>query len=115
MTTVEWTAVLGVVVAVLGSVLIPLWLQRRKDSNDTDLAKVVSWKGITEALQKERDDLRRQLDEIEERHRRQLKDIEIDYDQRQSTMKKRISDLEDEVAALRRALRGDSPPRTAQA
>lgn len=110
MNTVEWTAVVGVIVAVLGTVLIPLWLQRRKDASDNDLADVVSWKGITEALQKERDSLRQQLDAIEERHRRQLKDIEADYDQRTNAMKKRITDLEDEVAALHRALRGDNPP-----
>lgn len=108
MNTVEWTAVLGVIVTVMGTVLIPMWLARRKQRDDTDIADVVSWKGITEALQRERDALRRQLDEIEDRHRRQAKDMEVDFDQRSAAMKKRIADLEDEVAALRRALRGDT-------
>lgn len=108
MNTVEWTAVIGVLVTVLGTVLIPLWLQRRKQRGDTELADVVSWKGITEALQKERDALRGQLDAIEERHRRAAKDMEADFDQRATAMKKRISDLEDEVATLRRVLRGDT-------
>lgn len=108
MNTVEWTAVLGVIVTVLGTVLIPLWLKRRDSRGESEIADVVSWKGITEALQKERDVLRRQLDEIEDRHRRQAKDMEADFDQQSEAMKKRIADLEDEVAALRRALRGDA-------
>lgn len=108
MNTVEWTAVIGVVVTVLGTVCIPLWLKRREQRGESEIADVVSWKGITEALQKERDALRGQLDAIEDRHRRAAKDMEADFDQRASAMKKRIADLEDEVAALRRALRGDT-------
>lgn len=105
MTPIEWTTIVGAVIAVVGSIAIPLWLQRRKDADDRGLSAVVSWKGITDALQKERDDLRRQLDESDARQRRHVKELESDWDQRLSTAKQRITDLETEVAALRRVLR----------
>lgn len=108
MTIVDVTTITGVAIAICGSIMIPLWLQRRKQSADTSATTVVSWKGITDALQKERDELRRQLDEIEERQRQRAKSLESDWEQRMTVAKQRITDLEIEVAALRRALRNGS-------
>jgi chromosome segregation ATPase len=105
MTPVELTAIVGAVVAVIGSIGIPIWLQKRKDAEDKGLSAVVSWKGITDALQKERDELRRQLDEADERQRRKVKTLEADWQQQIAAAKQRITDLENEVTALRRALR----------
>lgn len=104
MDAVETTAVVSAIVAVLGSIVIPLWLNRRKNRNDNEMAGVVSWKGITAALQIERDSLREQLDGRDERHRRQIEEMEVDWERRATAMKKQITDLTDEVAALRRAL-----------
>lgn len=105
MTVVELTALATVAMASLSSVAIPVWLQRRKHRAEADSTAVVSWKSLTEAIQKERDDLRAQLAEIEDRARRRSREADADWDQRMLIAKQRITDLENEVAKLRDELR----------
>jgi len=108
-TGVDWTVILGVVAAIAGGVVVPLWLQRRKRVIADVTANVVSWTKITEALQVERDRLRAQLDVADERHRLQVKNLEADWEQRMADARSRITQLEQEVSALRSALRGGGP------
>lgn len=105
-TSVDWTVILGVIASLVGGIVVPLWLQRRKRIIADATANVVSWTKITEALQVERDRLRAQLDVADERHRRQVKDLETDWEQRMADARSRITQLEQEVSALRSALRG---------
>jgi chromosome segregation ATPase len=107
-TATDVTAYVGIVIAVVSSIGIPIWLARRKNQADDELGSAVSWKGLTTAIQKERDDLREQLDAIEARHRDQMKNIESDWEQRMSLARSRITQLEEEVATLKRLLSGGS-------
>lgn len=104
MSAVDITAIAGVVVAVCAGIIVPIILYRRKQQADSDLATVVSWKGMTERLDSERDSLQRRLDESEERHRKEIQEMESDWDRRAAAMQKRITELQAEVDALGRQL-----------
>jgi hypothetical protein len=109
MTVVEWTAVATIAIAGTGTVVIPFWLQRRKQRAEVDSTTVVSWTSITAAIQKERDGLREQLDKIDERYRLRMQEIEADWEKRMAVAKQRTVDLENEVDRLRHELRGTTP------
>lgn len=119
MTVVEWTAVATVLLALVGSVAIPVWLQRRKAQADASSTTVLSWQGLTESIQKERDDLRTQIDGLRDQlgaidveTRRRAREIESDWEQRMVIAKLRITDLEIETVKLRRLLAAEPDTRT---
>lgn len=102
---VDWTFFVGVVVAASGGVIVPVWFQRRKQREATDTATVLSWSSMTAALQAERDKLQTRLDELEDRHRQQLKERDHDWETRMADARGRITQLEQEVTALSAMLR----------
>jgi hypothetical protein len=113
---VDATAVATVVMAGVGTVFIPVWLQRRKRRAEAivaaeklraaaDATSVVSWQSLTIAIQKERDDIRAQLKESEARSRERVQEIESDWEKRMAIAKGRITDMETEIVMLRKELR----------
>jgi t-SNARE complex subunit (syntaxin) len=74
------------------------------DAAEGGKVAVLNWTNFTAALQRERDDLREQLESIEKRHREQLKEVESDWEQRNTLLKQRITDLETDVTSLQRQL-----------
>jgi predicted nucleic acid-binding Zn-ribbon protein len=101
---VDTTAVVSAVTAILGTLVIPPWLNRRKNQKEQDMVSVVSWQGITTALQARCDSLQKRLDDSEDRHRKQVDDMEAEWNQHRAALKQQIADLMAEVGALRRAL-----------
>jgi hypothetical protein len=122
MNATEITAWGGLVVAVIAGIIIP-WIFRRKNQMQKDIedrrleeekrrleeeksgsTAVLNWTNFTTALQAERNDLRKQLDEIEGRHRQQLKDVEETWEARNTLLRARVTELETDVATLERRL-----------
>lgn len=101
------TAFIGVAVALVSSVGIPVWLNRRRHRTDDATSTATMITEFTATLQRERDSLRLRLDESDDRYRGQLKAIEADWEARVAALKARVTELEAEVVVLRRALRGD--------
>lgn len=100
------TAVVGVVVAVLAGITVPVWLQRRKDKDSDDMAEVVSWQGLTNELRNDRNSLREQLSAIEKRHKEQITEVEKTWQSKLKAAQAEIDELRSELAVLRRAIRG---------
>jgi hypothetical protein len=97
MSPTDLTAILAGVTALIGSIAIPLWLARRKERGDLDMADVTSWQGLNSAL-------RGQLDETEQRYRTQIADIRTEYNAQLKSARDRISELEQEVRTLQRLI-----------
>jgi chromosome segregation ATPase len=115
MDAVGITSIAAIVVAVIGTIVIPVVLKRRQDKDKQDEVDVLSWKGITRELREDRDaakkdaqQLQMQLNEIDERYRRQMKEQETDWEGRLAVLKQRVRELEEEVQTLKRLLRGGS-------
>jgi len=116
----DLTAVFGVIVAFATGVVVPVVLRRRaarldalKASADTE---VVSWTSLNKAITlerdrstMERDKLRKELDQVEDEHRRKIRDLEADYTKQLAAAKDRITALEAEVDGLYRRLYGREP------
>lgn len=98
------TTVIGLLVAIIAGIGIPLLIARRKQASDTDMASVMSWDKMTTRLDNERESLQGRLDESEERHRKQIDDMEADWERRSAAFQKQIADLRSEVDALGRQL-----------
>lgn len=102
------TSIAGVVVTVVASVVIPWYLRARQHRTELDSAEVLNWDSLTKSIAKERDDLRKRLDEIDDHYIARIKELRDDWEAQMSAARVRIRDLEDEVGALRRALRGET-------
>lgn len=98
------TIIIGFFVAILSGVGIPLLANRKSRNAEATLANVESWDKMTTRLDNERESLRKQLDESDERHRKQIEDMEADWERRQAASLKQIADLQAEVDALGRQL-----------
>jgi hypothetical protein len=118
----EITAWGGLILLALTGIAIPWWNRRRDaaaklrddereeearklaEVEKTGTAAVLNWTNFTSALQAERNELRKQLDEIEGRHRQQLKDVEQSWEERNTLLRARITELETDMASLERRL-----------
>ena len=113
MSGADLTAIFGVIVAFATGVVVPVILRRRGARSDAASTEVVSWAKITAVLERERDKLRKELDQVEVEHRRKIRELEADYTQQLTSAKERITALEAEVDGLYRRLYGrENPPRS---
>lgn len=107
MSPVDITAVAGVIVATIATIVVPWVLRRRggrRDANRTDLQ---SWTNLTSALQHERDALQRRVDKIDSDYRAKMAAMAEDYARQLTEItaqltaaRTRISALETEVGDL---------------
>lgn len=95
--------------ALAAAYVVPLVLTRRKSADDKEATALSSWAELNEALQQEikrvtgelerqRADYQRQFDQLRDAHQSQL-----------DASRRRITELEAEVGALQRTLRGQGP------
>lgn len=107
MSPADITAISGVVVAFLSSIIVPWLLRRRSEREHLDQTDVVSWTSLTQALQSERDKLQQRNAMIDaehqqrilrmtEEHRREMHEITTQL----QAARARITTLEQEVAEL---------------
>lgn len=107
MSPVDITAMAGVVVTVISSVIVPWVLRRRAEHHDVDAIEVASWTGLTMALQRERDALQARVDKIDAEYREKMAALAEDYRRQLAEVntqltaaRSRISTLENEVTDL---------------
>lgn len=100
MTPADITAIVVAVTGVIVGILMPVVMRRRQLARESSSVEVVSWQGITAVLQKERDELRRQLDEIDDEYKARIRAMDADYTAQLTTARARIHALETEVAEL---------------
>lgn len=111
MDPIALSAIGAVVVSVITSIALPYLRNRKKNVESIDATKVVSWQSLTSAIQKERDDLRKELDGIEAEYRIKFRALEEDYNSQLTAARTRIQQLENEVAQLSiRLYRNQAPP-----
>jgi predicted RNase H-like nuclease (RuvC/YqgF family) len=100
-------------VSVLGGVaaacVVPLVLARRRSADDQTATAVRSWAELNEALQAEIKRVTGELERQRADYQRQLDGLRTDYQGQLDGARRRITELEAEVAALQRALRGAAP------
>jgi hypothetical protein len=106
MDVVTLTSVIVAVVTVLTSVLVPLYLHHRRKIKELGAGEVLNWEALNRSIVAERDALRRRLDEIDDHYIARIKELREDWESQIQATRARIRDLESEVGALRRALRG---------
>ena len=116
MSAADLTAAFGVLVALATGVVLPVILRRRAAIKATADTEVVSWTSLNKAITlerdrstMERDKLRKELDQVEDEHRRKIRDLEADYTKQLAAAKDRITALEAEVDGLYRRLYGREP------
>jgi hypothetical protein len=98
MTVTEATVIAGVVISLITSMVVPFILHRRAEARLRSDTNIVSWQSITSVLQKERDALREQLDEVRGETRRTIHQLDEEYAIQLLTARQRITQLESEVA-----------------
>lgn len=100
-------------VSVLGGVaaacVVPLVLARRRSADDQAATAVRSWAELNDALQAEIRRVTGELQRQRDDYQRQLDGLRTDYQGQLDASRKRITELEAEVAALQRTLRGPGP------
>lgn len=104
MSPTELTAIITAVTAAIASVIVPLYLQHQAARQAAAGGAIISWQSITKVLQEERDALRKELDTTEAKHRRELQELDADYQAQLTEARARITHLETEVADLYRRL-----------
>jgi septal ring factor EnvC (AmiA/AmiB activator) len=118
-TPVDITAVVGVIVTVVTSLIVPWVLRRRAARRSQDATSVASWTNLTSALQKERDALQRRLDAADaeyrakmaalaEDHARELRDITTQLAAAQQEIRTLKAEVADLYQQLGRAHRRDA-------
>lgn len=107
MSPVDITAVVGVIVTVVTSLVVPWVLRRRQGRRSQDATEVASWTNLTTALQKERDALQGRLDKIDAEYRARMAAVVEDYSRelrelttQLTAARLRITTLENEVGEL---------------
>lgn len=107
MTIVDITALVGVVIASLSSVIVPWVLRRRQNRETEDSTELASWTSLTAALQRERDVLQQRVERIDAEYRAKMAALAQDYAVQQAEMttqliaaRNRITALEAEVTQL---------------
>lgn len=82
MSAADITAILNIVVVILTSMFVPLYLRHRANKTRIDHSTVVSWEGITDRLEKERDRLQVRLDKSESDHEAAIEKLNADWQKR---------------------------------
>jgi gas vesicle protein len=109
------TDIVAVVVGIAGTIGIPLWNKHRAKAKEQDMTDVVSWKEIVKALQTEvarlrtqlRDsehDYQKQLDDMGDKHREQIKTLNSDWEERMATAQSRMTAMETQITVLNQQL-----------
>jgi hypothetical protein len=131
-----WTAIAGfgaVVVAFVGTVLIPLRNRHKVDEEEVERDSNVSMRDLNTAIARERDQLLKRLDELqarydksqqdteerhkaemaemETRHKAEMSELEARYKNAQTIDRERIKDLEIQVQTLKDTLNPPPPKR----
>ena len=90
MTPADITAFIGIVVAIISSVVVPWLLRRRARTDIADATDLASWQGIVANLKEERSDVRSQMRAMEAKYearitameqecRERMRAVEVDY------------------------------------
>lgn len=95
--------------ALVAAYVVPVVLAGRKDKGDQAHDAVSSWAELNEALQAEIKRVTGELDRQRADYQQQLNAARADYQGQLDAARRRITELEAEVAALQRALRGTGP------
>lgn len=117
MNAADLTAVIGVVVAVIGTIVVPWALRRRKEKATAGKDIALSWASMNQALSDREARLQKRLDEIDADYIERIKTIRTDFEDQLQTERtryeaelraaqKRIAELEQEVAVLQRIVGG---------
>jgi chromosome segregation ATPase len=97
-------------VAAMITALTPIYLRYRNSQLKAASESLVSWEGLTHALQEERDRLQVRLDESERHFQERTAAIEADWAAKLEVERARITDLNGEITRLKdiiQRLRGD--------
>lgn len=105
MTPVELTTIGLAIATVISSVIVPFLLRRRAARLAATDTNIVSWQSITAVLQKERDSLREQLDEVQAQSRARIRQLDEEYSAQLLIARRRITQLESDVQVLTDRLR----------
>jgi archaellum component FlaC len=117
MSATELTAYIGLVVAVVSTIVIPWVLRRRKAHSSAGKADTLNWANMNRSLAEREVRLQKRLDEIDADYIDRIKTIRNDfedqlhaerarYETNLQDARTRIQELEQEVATLRRIVSG---------
>jgi len=106
---VALTTIVVAVGGVAAGYIVPLVLARRNAAGDEKRDAVSSWAQLNDALQEEIKRVTGELALQRADFQRQFEAARADYQGQLDASRKRITELEAEVAALQRALRGAQP------
>lgn len=106
------TVVLTLLVTIVGTITLPLLFGKRKqtaeeveESAKVRAATTDAWTELTDAVRAERTELLQRLKDSDEDHRVELDAVRADFQAQLEAARRRITELEQELAALRRAVR----------
>lgn len=102
MNAVDATAIAGVVVMTLTTLIVPWWLRRRAARGTADRTDVVSWQGLNASLKQDVDNLRTERDRDRVDYKARLRELEEEHARQRRIDQLRIEHLEAEVARLSR-------------
>lgn len=105
------TTIVALVIALLGTVVIPSQMAKRQKAKEDQTESAVTFTSLNNALDKFNKELVAKLKQADEDHKRDLADLERRYKMSLSAADKRIAELEAEVESLRRRLNARRTPK----
>lgn len=108
MTVVDPVSITVSVIATIAaaSSFITPWLLRRRKARSTEITReALTLEAINRSLQKDKEELQKQLNGIDERYRSRMKGVEEDFERRMASLQTRVTELEEENGVFRASLR----------
>lgn len=123
MNAAEWTSVVGVIIAVVGSIFVPVFIYRRTNTKGEehrdataeaieDRTAANTWRDINQAINDDRNNLQRQLNEQKRDHEETIRELRKEYDEKLAERDSRINSMQRELDRLYRELYSRDHPGT---
>lgn len=101
-------AILGVAVAAITGITIPLYLQHRATIKEREKDEDITWEAINRAIVKERDELKKDLRDLSANHAKEIRELEKSHNQQIREMVDRHENerriLQEQIDVLHRRL-----------
>lgn len=107
------TGIIGTAAGALGAAAAYLTARREKkrdderEADDLSASSVASWTALNAALDREISRLHQEMDRLRDEYEQHLRRLRDEYEQHLQAARQRITELELEVATLKRLLRKD--------
>lgn len=109
---VVWTTVVSLIIAAIGTIGLPMFVNRSKSRETTEDRKSVDSREVAKMFKEERDRLQTRLDTMQAEYERRIHEMRVENAQALARAQTTITGLREEIQSLYRQLYQQQPPRS---